>query len=1142
MRLRLLSLLLMFGLLASCQKSKLSEPEHPQTGAFVNTQISFALPDDMTQNTKASSIDGCEDILYCYDLAIYEHNGRLIRTNHYSREQIASFVNGTEVVIPLSLPPQALDFYLVANMVYINKTTNAPTDVFTAFGASFPTTAEGLDNLFYHIGDYDAPMLSGYRCLYFSEFKTYGIPMRAQRLNYTPTQGGNISFMLERLFAKVDLTVDLASLTGSGKAAARIENAKALVRHANYELRPFSNRPVNNITHATHCAGYYDDASQDMDLAECTEETMNFSLYLPANELEWTMPAGTNLNDIVSNRLTQLYSGTTTDGRTYGAFAASFIEFTATLVDSDNSIGYSGPLHYYFYIVEKNASNRWVVNVKRNKNYRITLRFNPNSIFTPLWKADASDLSDNRLIGLMKYSDRPEALENNGFVVVRSERPAEFYAYLNKSHSFVKTMASELGGSNDLNSLVPFNKKDIVETSDTYSIENLEDLKYYYDVSPYSDFRSTHLYSSTYLADNYGIEIVHRPIDHRILIRKLASKSSVFQACVTVGAILYLRFHFLPGDVKKVVRIAFAPDYSTEIVLPDLSNTDESRAFYLAEKRAFSIKGLYGVSSYQIKTEHDNSYYKLKAIHSTNRDYDIVNTASVYNRAQVITDDYTNCEIAEDNIDFILLYNNHKSNLNLLKAGVKTVYKDFPTKIYIKPDDDYNNPAVELNLILGSDTFYNEFVTTASVTCDFIGNYSYFSSIYRLIKDGTLTDSITVGSIVTRNESFFCGKVIDELYENPEIDLSGVSRTSEQSTMLEDTNFRNPYFDSNGTRLRIGFCRRTYNINNFNSNISTSVKYYFPNIGKTITFNISSKALLSGNIGNNIVLDDFSLINTAFFNSSHRQPVYNNVTSSTINILLDTKADRDLIRWKSKADYTISQSVKISKNTDSASGAFSFSFVDGTVSSSPFRSRGKHRLYCEFNNKRTGQTVVCGDSSIADDYPLGSFEVYQNLFVGLSAQMSQVYSINPSTTIDFKIFPALVGNLSKVLDSAVNVDMIYYMEPLNTSNYYIMGTSANVVTSWTSYFTHLTYRFTSNSNNGVVQNGGIALSARVVSNNSTSYPAPMLAQSIFVGDGYQYSIFFSRGGVKDSDATVGYYKFHRLYDGDYSTQNWVDQM
>lgn len=218
--------------------------------------------------------------------------------------------------------------------------------------ASLPPTLSGLEAL-------TIPLSS------FSVFAAKGLPA-AGREPLAPgwTDGSPLEVPVDRLVAKVVLTIDHSRLSGEAKGA--VTNSRVRIRQANRILRPFAEGGSR--------------AGQASDLFSVEETDGDDALAL-------------NGGDEVRQTVT-LYLPENRQGRS--ADLASYIELAADKTGDED--GVSGGLTYRFHLRD-GADGAY--DVKGNCRYIVTLALSWNGMYIEdTWRADRTDWEDRRQVRL----------------------------------------------------------------------------------------------------------------------------------------------------------------------------------------------------------------------------------------------------------------------------------------------------------------------------------------------------------------------------------------------------------------------------------------------------------------------------------------------------------------------------------------------------------------------------------------------------------------------------------------------------------------------------------------------------------------------------------------------------------------------
>jgi len=253
---------------------------------------------------------------------------------------------------------------------------------------SFPVKEEDLQSFSYEFGA--VPSENGCRTESFDETGKYGIPVRGVLKDVEVEAGTVMKIALERMFAKVRITVDHGGMSRKNGA---FKNEKLYFRQANFVQTPFASG--GSRASAKGQLALQSDYESPME----DGEKNSFTFYIPENR-----------------QITPVSE------------LATFVEFTAE-VDKEAG-GFGGGVTYRFYLGKDSGTDN---DLEGNVWYDILLSFNVNSLFEPSWRVNPDDdFSDGRLFCLMKDKSCESVLGGQD-VVVRSGRPGRVYVYMNRN-------------------------------------------------------------------------------------------------------------------------------------------------------------------------------------------------------------------------------------------------------------------------------------------------------------------------------------------------------------------------------------------------------------------------------------------------------------------------------------------------------------------------------------------------------------------------------------------------------------------------------------------------------------------------------------------------------------------------------------
>ena len=369
------------------------EPEGDYATAFSwgsgKVSVSLALQ-DMPATTRSSLGPGVEDIDSGYSVVVSFHDSHKV-------EGVYEVGEDGMIEVTAGVP---LDLYVVGNLWYINADGKRKSYL-AMHGASMDFPYYRLDGK--SVGD-------GFRTENFSELAGLGIPYSGSLESVTVTQGMTLSIPVERMLAKVSVSVDHSGLTGGRSGI--FKDSSIRLCQASCLLHPFV--PVKAVSAEDMLpAGDYE---PELSSSEKTE----YTLYVPENisgiTLENAIPSGKTRDALLAQ------------GRADVEPYLTYVEFCGDLNPSCG--GYGGETTYRFYLGKDNVKD---FNVVRNNDYHITLGFRAGSLFDPYWKVETGDdFKDSRIIAFAEDLSGSKLLDEGRTVAVRKNRPAFMYLYFNR--------------------------------------------------------------------------------------------------------------------------------------------------------------------------------------------------------------------------------------------------------------------------------------------------------------------------------------------------------------------------------------------------------------------------------------------------------------------------------------------------------------------------------------------------------------------------------------------------------------------------------------------------------------------------------------------------------------------------------------
>lgn len=575
-KLILLLISCLLGLL-SCTKTELGAYDINQGSNAEFAQISVSINKTLIIPTKSTLLETCESMgsgacILCFD----GQSGELLQIASITQAQIDA---QSSIPITLSLPMKSdMDFYVLGNLNYISRTD--PTvyaDISTALGEALPMRSSDLENYIYRLDG--GVVNSKYRRETFAEVAKYGIPyvtiLKGQNIINLCKGSSSLSFECKRLFCRIDLTVDCASLTGG--TANYFADAKLYARGVNNKLMPFSaeSQKASSIEDIL--------VQSDYDANITSANTLEFSLYLPEN-MQGTLLPGNEDN------LTKNPEALAAAGHSSLLDYLSYIEFSGKVDTSAG--GYGGDMTYRFYLGRDATGN---FDLERNHDYKVKLSFYAGSLLNPTipeWKVEG-DVDDTRIFSLSEDEQGTKLLPDGQNVVVRPNRPGRFYVYMNPEAQ---------SGNNMLRG------KTIRDPE--YKVESLVDCAWTSDFKTETN-KLAQVPGYVQLA-NYGIEANYNPTN------AMLSFEVVNPAKFEVGKSVNLHIRLLPGDKTLSFNILTYPDMAISW------DKSVSEGFYPGMKRVATLSGFYGYLDYKMTDPHMYKYdYSDNATHIIQSSYGV---------------------------------------------------------------------------------------------------------------------------------------------------------------------------------------------------------------------------------------------------------------------------------------------------------------------------------------------------------------------------------------------------------------------------------------------------------------------------------------------------------------------------------------
>ena len=494
---------------------------------------------DFPAPSKSSLGAGIESLFTGAVLAVYDHETGILE----AEIEIPADMLGNSMLISLPMGG-TYDMYLIGNLRLL-------ADDGSAVLPSMPATSAGLETFDYRLDGGAAG--DGFRRERFDEVSRWGIPLCWSRTGVDPLVDTSVDISMQRLFAKVVLKIDHSGFAGTDREA--FVNGSVHIRQANCRLQPFA-------AGGSRAAGPGDVIVQS-DYEDSMENGLvkEFVFYVPENMQGVLMPDNTSAEDKDMEGV-EAASGIEGVGE-----RLTFLEFVGRLNMAES--GFEGDVTYRFFLGRDDCTD---FTVERNKELRISLKFNPLSIFEPDWKLDSGGLTDSRRIFL------------SGDLAGMLPQDKEIYVRRNREGTFNLNIVLEDGGPNMVNSVkcVPMGYQSATLSEPEWSC----------------DFWSSGLSVITPVRrqlDRLGISVDYS--DGRFSFR--VSDPKRFVAGRRVPLTLYL----YPGEVEVRAVIVTAED----LLVEESGGLKLDEDFYIGQRRTLNFKGFAGKRIYYLADQDDVS-------------------------------------------------------------------------------------------------------------------------------------------------------------------------------------------------------------------------------------------------------------------------------------------------------------------------------------------------------------------------------------------------------------------------------------------------------------------------------------------------------------------------------------------------------
>lgn len=382
---------LMLAALGACAPEPLPmQFRDEEDGAETKTLALHLESADMVQSK--SSLGGeIESLFTGAVLAVYDSETGALESEH----EIPSEMLGKTMMV--SVPQgRVYDLFLIGNLRLLG-------DDGTAVFPDVPSSSGDMEGFSYRLDG--AETGEGLRRESFQDVADWGIPLCWSRRDVDPLVDTEIEISMERLFAKVVLTVDHSGIAGTDLES--FINESVHIRQSNCLLLPFS-------AEGSRAEGEEDVISvSDYEASMKNGLLEEFVFYVPENRQGVLMPGNT---DPYSKDIEGVEEACGNSGI---SALLTYLEFRGRLNAADQ--GLEGDILYRFFL-GRNATDDF--DIGRNTEIHVTLGFKSQSVFEPDWKLDSEGFSDSRRFFLS--GDLAGVLPEGKEIYVRKNRPGTF--------------------------------------------------------------------------------------------------------------------------------------------------------------------------------------------------------------------------------------------------------------------------------------------------------------------------------------------------------------------------------------------------------------------------------------------------------------------------------------------------------------------------------------------------------------------------------------------------------------------------------------------------------------------------------------------------------------------------------------------
>lgn len=372
----------------SCISGSIAPGMKEETGTVT---VKLNVSQDCFPDSKSCLGSGVESVFSGAVLAVYSSSTGALELEV---EIPSSGLGGS---MPVDLPADGIyDMYLVGNLRLLGNDGSAEYP-------ALPLMSSEMEEYCYRLDGGEEG--NGLRRESFEDVSNWGIPVCWSRKGIDPKVVKSVDIVMERLFAKVVLTVDHSGIAGTDLET--FVNGSVHVRQSNCALRPFS--PSGSRAES---AG---DVIPVSDHDTYMENSLrgDYVFYVPENKQGELMPGNT---DPAAKDIEGVERACGNNGISR---LLTYLEFVGHIDGS--TTGIEGDVTYRFFLGRNALTN---FDIERNKEIRVSLGFDPESVFNPCWKLESGGLSDSRRLYIS--GDLAGRLPDGKEIYVRKNRPGTF--------------------------------------------------------------------------------------------------------------------------------------------------------------------------------------------------------------------------------------------------------------------------------------------------------------------------------------------------------------------------------------------------------------------------------------------------------------------------------------------------------------------------------------------------------------------------------------------------------------------------------------------------------------------------------------------------------------------------------------------